>query len=62
MTRPLGMDIDAMRVEGKFKLSQNWPLDDRHEVVRHLEASADPVAQALGTFTKKQLGLGAKSE
>lgn len=53
------MEID--RIEGKFKLSQNRPLDDQLGVVRHLEASADPVAQALGELTKSQLARGAKA-
>jgi len=33
----------------------NRPLEDQLGTVHHLEASADPVAQALGAFTKKQL-------
>jgi len=50
----VGFVIEIERVEGKFKLAQNRPLEDQLGIVRHLEASPDPVAQALGAFTKKQ--------
>ena len=56
----VGFVLDITRVEGKFKLSQNRPLEDQLGVVRHLEASTDPVAQALGELTKKRLGTGVK--
>ena len=52
----VGFVIDIDRIEGKFKLGQNRPLADQLGAVRHLEASADPVAQALGELTKRQLG------
>lgn len=52
------MDID--RIEGKFKLSQNRSTADQQGVVRHLETSADPVAQALGELTKPQQGWDGK--
>ena len=51
----VGFVIEIERVEGKFKLAQNRPLEDQLGIVRHLEASRDPVAQALGALTKKQL-------
>lgn len=57
----VGFVMDIKQVEGKFKLGQNRPLDDQLRVVRHLEASADPVAQALGALTKKQLDRSAKT-
>jgi transcriptional regulator len=52
----VGFTMDIIRVEGKFKLGQNRPLGDQLGVVRQLEMSADPIAQALGEFTKQQLG------
>jgi transcriptional regulator len=52
----VGFTMDITRVEGKFKLGQNRPLGDQLGVVRQLEMSADPIAQALGEFTKQQLG------
>lgn len=57
----VGFVMDIKRVEGKFKLGQNRPLDDQLGVVRHLEASTDPVAQALGALTKQQLDRRAKA-
>ena len=57
----VGFTMEITRVEGKFKLGQNRSLGDQLGVVRHLEASADPVAQALGALTKRQLGQGASA-
>ena len=54
----VGFVIDIDRIEGKFKLGQNRPLDDQRGAVRHLETSADPVARALGALTKSHLGQG----
>jgi transcriptional regulator len=56
----VGFVLDITRVEGKFKLGQNRPLEDQLGVVRHLDASPDPVAQALGELTKKRLGTGVR--
>jgi transcriptional regulator len=52
----VGFSMEITRVEGKFKLGQNRPHGDQLGMVRQLEASADPIAQALGKFTKQQLG------
>jgi transcriptional regulator len=57
----VGFTMEITRVEGKFKLGQNRSLGDQLGVVRHLEASTDPVAQALGELTKRQLGQGASA-
>jgi transcriptional regulator len=51
----VGFAMPIERVEGKFKLGQNRPVADQQGVVRHLEASTDPVAQALGVLTKSHL-------
>ena len=56
----VGFVLNITRVEGKFKLSQNRPLEDQLGVLRHLEASPDPVAQALGELTKTRLSTGVK--
>jgi transcriptional regulator len=57
----VGFAMEITRVEGKFKLGQNRSLDDQLGVVRHLEANADPVAQALGEITKKHLDQRVKT-
>jgi transcriptional regulator len=57
----VAFSMEITRVEGKFKLGQNRPLGDQLGIVRHLEASADPIAQALGEFTKQQLGGDARA-
>ncbi len=57
----VGFVMDIKQVEGKFKLGQNRPLDDQLRVLRHLEASTDPVAQALGALTKQQLDRSTKA-
>lgn len=44
----VAFDMPIGRIEGKFKLSQNRPEDDRDRVARELLASGDPSAAALG--------------
>ena len=51
----MGFTMDITRVEGKFKLGQNRPLDDQRAMVDHLEAQTDPMAQVLGKLTKQRL-------
>lgn len=57
----VGFVMDIERIEGKFKLGQNRSVEDQLGVVRHLEASADPVAQALGKLTRQHLGRGTEA-
>jgi transcriptional regulator len=57
----VGFTIEMTRIEGKFKLGQNRPLGDQLGMVHQLEVSADPIAQALGEFTKQQLGRDARA-
>ena len=57
----VGFTMEITRVEGKFKLGQNRPPGDQLGVVRQLEVSADPIAQALGELTKQQLGRAARA-
>jgi len=51
----VGFSIEIDRIEGKFKLGQNRPLEDRLGTVAHLETSSDPVARELGALTRKHL-------
>lgn len=39
----VGVEIEITRLEGKFKLSQNRPIEDREPVIAALSASADPM-------------------
>lgn len=57
----VGFVMPVERVEGKFKLGQNRPWEDQYGVVRHLEASTDPVARALGGLTKRHLDREVKA-
>ena len=54
----VGFAIEIDRIEGKFKMGQNRPIEDRIGTVMHLESSSDPAARALAELTRKHLGLG----
>jgi transcriptional regulator len=53
----VGFAIEIGRIEGKFKLGQNRPPEDRIGTIEHLEASDDPSARALAALTRRHLGL-----
>lgn len=55
----VGFVIDIDRIEGKFKLGQNRPAEDRIGTVRGLERSPDPTARELAEFTRRHLAIGA---
>lgn len=55
----VGFVIDITRMEGKFKLGQNRPLEDQQAVAQRLVTQADPVAHELGKLTLAQLAKGA---
>jgi transcriptional regulator len=57
----VGFTMDITRIEGKFKLGQNRSPNDQLGVVGYLEAQEDPVARALGAFTKKRLDQRVKT-
>ena len=46
--------IPIARIEGKFKLSQNRPDEDRDRVAAELSASADPGAAACGALMSQR--------
>ncbi len=64
----VGIEIDVTRVEGKFKLSQNYSADDRTGAVLGLQADAsarrqpeaDAVAQAMQAVEERRRGAPAK--
>jgi transcriptional regulator len=47
--------IDVLRIEAKFKVSQNRPRDDREAVAASFESSLDPMLRALGDATRSAL-------
>jgi len=55
----VGFAIEIDRIEGKFKLGQNRPVEDRIGTVVQLENSSDPAARALAELMRKHLGLDA---
>ena len=55
----VGFTIEIDRIEGKFKLGQNRPVEDQIATVAQLESSSDPAARALAVLTRKHLGLDA---
>ena len=56
----VGFSIEIDRIEGKFKLGQNRPLEDRLATVAQLEASSDPAARELAALTRKHLAGAAR--
>lgn len=47
--------IGITRLEGKFKLSQNRPMADRHRVVEALQASGDPEGGAVAALMQQRV-------
>ena len=48
----VGFEMPISRIEGKFKLSQNRPEQDRNNVVRELSGSSNPEARAVGDWMR----------
>ena len=48
----VGFEMPISRIEGKFKLSQNRPEQDRNNVVRELSGSSNPEARAVGDWIR----------
>jgi len=57
----VGFVMEINRIEGKCKLGQNRSMADQLGVVRHLGASPDPTARALGALAQIQLVRSAAS-
>jgi transcriptional regulator len=58
----VGFAIEVDRIEGKFKMGQNRPVEDRIGTVVRLESSPDPMARALAVMTRRHLGLDSAAE
>ena len=46
----VGFEMTISRVEGKAKLSQNRPVEDRRSVVHHLSQSEDAAERAVAAL------------
>lgn len=51
----VGFEIPIDRLEGKWKLNQNHPLERREKVIRGLEATGRPEDAAVAQFMRKQI-------
>lgn len=56
----IGFEMPITRIEGKFKLSQNRPEQDRANVIRELSDSASPDARAVAEWMRVQ-GIGSET-
>ena len=53
----VGFTIRLTRLEGKFKLSQNRSLADRHRVAVALQAQGDSLSTAVATLMEQRLEM-----
>jgi len=51
----IGIEIPIIRLEGKWKVSQNRPLADRAGVIRGLQALGDPESLEMANAIKQRL-------
>jgi transcriptional regulator len=52
----VGFELTIARLEGKAKLSQNRPVEDRRSVVHHLSQSTDATEQAVAAMMASRDG------
>jgi transcriptional regulator len=50
----VGFEIAVRRLEGKYKLSQNRPADDRPRIIAALEAGGDPDARGVAQLMRER--------
>jgi predicted FMN-binding regulatory protein PaiB len=60
-SEPVGFEIVATKIEGKFKLSQNRPREDQANVIASLDRSDDSAVSGVADMMKEQ-GLGKIAE
>ena len=53
----VGVEVTITRLEGKWKVSQNRPVADRHGVIRGLESIASPEAAAMAALVKDAIAI-----
>lgn len=51
----VGLRIEVEKIEGKFKLNQNQPVERRQKVVRALQRQDDENAQAVAALMRALL-------
>ena len=54
----VGFRIEIERIEGKWKLNQNHPVERREKVARALAERGDENSTAIATLMRQQLGEG----
>jgi len=52
----VGFRVEISRIEGKWKLNQNHPLDRQQKVVRALDASESPLDKAVASVMQSRIG------
>lgn len=55
MGQIVGCRLDIERIEGKFKLSQNHPVERRRKVIRSLEGQGDENSLAIAKLMRRTL-------
>ena len=55
LTQIVGFRIEIERIEGKWKLNQNHPVERRRKVVRALQQRDDENAQAIAAMMQANL-------
>ena len=53
----VGFEIEIDRIEGKFKLGQNRPLEDQRGVLYALKHSSDAASRELASMARLHLGI-----
>jgi transcriptional regulator len=51
----VGFEIEVERIEGKFKMSQNRPVEDRERVIAKLSASESDVEREVAKLMRERL-------
>ena len=57
----VGFEIAVMKIEGKFKLSQNRSREDQANVIATLEKAEDTVVSGVSRLMREQ-GLGVPTQ
>ena len=55
LTQIVGFRIEVEKIEGKFKLNQNHPVERRRKVVRALQQRADDDSQSIAALMRAML-------
>lgn len=53
----VGFDISITRIEGKWKLNQNQPLERRQKVIRKLTSADDDASQSIAQLMQQTLDI-----